>query len=88
MVVLHTSHTSPSKPDDLAYLRQWEYEGILLVSPQGSNDDWYWLHAAMASGPECLAISNDEMRDHHFGLVMASAAFLKWKVSVLRGVCL
>ena len=27
----------------------------------------YWLYAAMASGDGASVVSNDEMRDHHFG---------------------
>lgn len=47
-------------------------------SPQGHNDDWYWLYAAMASGKDCKVVSNDEMRDHHFGM-LAPRAFVRWK---------
>ena len=47
------------------------------------NDDWYWMHAALIHGgnpdkPSVLAITNDEMRDHHFQM-LAQGSFLRWK---------
>ena len=47
------------------------------------NDDWYWMHAALINGgrdgvPSVLAITNDEMRDHHFQM-LAEGSFLRWK---------
>lgn len=52
-------------------------------TPQGLNDDWYWMHAALINGgredkPSVLAITNDEMRDHHFQMT-AQGYFLRWK---------
>ena len=80
LVVLHVSHTLDANLDDeaTALVCKWRSEGILCNSPAGLNDDWLWLYAAVASGPNCRVVSNDEMRDHHYGL-MQSPAFLKWK---------
>jgi len=52
-------------------------------TPAGMNDDWYWMHAALINGgketsPSVLAITNDEMRDHHFQM-LAAGSFLRWK---------
>ena len=49
-----------------------------MSTPRGHNDDWYWLYAALASGSGCKVVSNDEMRDHHFGM-LAPRSFLRWK---------
>ncbi|KAL0051819.1 hypothetical protein WJX82_002667 [Trebouxia sp. C0006] len=48
------------------------------ATPTGSNDDWYWMYAAVKAGPKGLLISNDEMRDHMFQL-LAPRFFHKWK---------
>ena len=48
------------------------------TAPVSMNDDWYWLHAAVASGAQCRVVSNDELRDHHFAM-MGLRAFLHWK---------
>ena len=32
----------------------------------------------MASGERCKVVSNDEMRDHHFGM-LSPRSFLRWK---------
>jgi len=57
----------------------WKRCGELFVCPQGSNDDWYWLYAAVASGNDTFLVSNDEMRDHAFQMLPAPRLFAKWK---------
>eukprot|EP00803_Ostreobium_quekettii_P006002 evm.model.scf_2497EXC.2 EVM.evm.TU.scf_2497EXC.2 scf_2497EXC:13277-15148(+) len=59
------------------------YDGLaakkeLFATPQGSNDDWYWLYAAVRAGHKGILVSNDEMRDHIFDL-LAPKYVLKWK---------
>ncbi|KAJ7947965.1 proteinaceous RNase P 1 [Quillaja saponaria] len=51
-------------------------KGVLYTTPSGSNDDWYWLYAAVKL--KCLLVTNDEMRDHTFEL-LGSSFFMKWK---------
>ena len=51
---------------------------MLYAAPHGSNDDWYWLHAAVAAGERGLVVSNDEMRDHVFQLLSPRFA-ARWK---------
>jgi proteinaceous RNase P len=48
------------------------------AAPHGSNDDWYWMYAAIMAGQDGLLVSNDEMRDHLFSL-LAPKYFKKWK---------
>ncbi|KAL3335937.1 hypothetical protein AABB24_031920 [Solanum stoloniferum] len=57
-------------------LEEWINEKILYGTPFGSNDDWYWLHAAVKR--KCLLVTNDEMRDHIFEL-LGSSFFARWK---------
>ena len=51
----------------------------LFTTPGGSNDDWYWLYAAVIAGPEGRLITNDELRDHVFQMLPAPRLFYKWK---------
>ncbi|VFQ94162.1 unnamed protein product [Cuscuta campestris] len=55
---------------------KWINEGVLYPTPYGSNDDWYWLYAAVKL--KCLLVTNDEMRDHIFQL-LGSNFFTRWK---------
>ncbi|XP_055829631.1 proteinaceous RNase P 2 [Solanum dulcamara] len=57
-------------------LEEWINENILYGTPFGSNDDWYWLYAAVKR--KCLLVTNDEMRDHIFEL-LGSSFFARWK---------
>lgn len=57
---------------------KWDNEGILYRTPYGSNDDWFWMHAALWCGRNTMVLSNDEMRDHHFQMC-AHRSFLRWK---------
>ena len=41
----------------------------MFNTPAGSNDDWYWLYAAVWLGRSVKVVTNDEMRDHHFGML-------------------
>ncbi|KAL1512415.1 hypothetical protein AB1Y20_005671 [Prymnesium parvum] len=80
LLVLHVSHTQTPRigPHAAALIEQWRREGWLYTSPAGHNDDWYWLYAAIAGGKQSYVISNDEMRDHHFGM-LAPRSFMRWK---------
>ncbi|KVI10955.1 proteinaceous RNase P 1, chloroplastic/mitochondrial [Cynara cardunculus var. scolymus] len=79
LVILHSGrvrgqHTG--NPRNKTALQQWNESGALYVTPQGSNDDWYWLYAAISS--KCLLVTNDEMRDHLFEL-LGTNFFPRWK---------
>ncbi len=51
----------------------------LFTTPAGSNDDWYWLYAAVLAGPTGRLVTNDELRDHVFQMLPAPRLFYKWK---------
>jgi len=51
----------------------------LYTTPAGSNDDWYWLYAAVAAGSSGRLVTNDELRDHVFQMLPEPSLFYKWK---------
>ena len=81
LVILHRSRTGapPAKePVGRALLARLRADNALYAAPHGSNDDWYWLHAAVTAGATGLLVSNDEMRDHAFAL-LAPTFVARWK---------
>lgn len=78
LVILHNKRlrSLQGNPTTRKLLDEWFARGILYATPSGSNDDWYWLYAAVKL--KCLLVTNDEMRDHIFEL-LGSSFFLQWK---------
>ena len=65
---LYTSRPADQQPSDELY-----------TTPAGSNDDWYWLHAAVTAGTGGILVTNDELRDHVFQMLPSPRLFYKWK---------
>lgn len=80
LVVLHSRHLAEDRlsPEALDFVKSWRRGGHLYSCNVGNNDDWYWLYAAVRGGEKAILVSNDEMRDHHFGMV-SRRSFLVWK---------
>ncbi|KAJ6853787.1 proteinaceous RNase P 2 [Iris pallida] len=78
LVILHNKRyrTLMENPSNKQLLETWRAKGALYTTPNGSNDDWYWLFAAVKLN--CLLVTNDEMRDHIFEL-LGRSFFPKWK---------
>ncbi|GKV29407.1 hypothetical protein SLEP1_g38339 [Rubroshorea leprosula] len=79
LVILHRNRVTggPARdPNNMKLLESWKKSGALYATPFGSNDDWYWLYAAVSN--KCLLVSNDEMRDHLFQL-LGTSFFPRWK---------
>ncbi|OMO77114.1 Ribonuclease Zc3h12a-like protein [Corchorus olitorius] len=78
LVILHNKRVRAllENPSCRKLVEDWRNNGVLYTTPHGSNDDWYWLYAAVKL--RCLLVTNDEMRDHIFEL-LGSSFFLKWK---------
>ncbi|KAF5193385.1 Proteinaceous rnase p [Thalictrum thalictroides] len=78
LVIMHNKRVSSlmNNTSNQKILEDWQNQGTLYTTPNGSNDDWYWLYAAVKL--KCLLVTNDEMRDHIFEL-FGSNFFLKWK---------
>ncbi|KAL6613741.1 hypothetical protein ACP70R_036011 [Stipagrostis hirtigluma subsp. patula] len=78
LVILHNKRIAKlmENSSNRHLIETWRANGALYTSPSGSNDDWYWLYAAIRLN--CLLVTNDEMRDHIFEL-LGSSFFPKWK---------
>ncbi|XP_038987008.1 proteinaceous RNase P 2-like, partial [Phoenix dactylifera] len=78
LIILHNKRALAlmENPSNRQILEKWRAEGALYTTPTGSNDDWYWLYAAVKL--KCLLVTNDEMRDHIFEL-LGRSIFPKWK---------
>ncbi|MCI14261.1 proteinaceous RNase P 1 chloroplastic/mitochondrial-like, partial [Trifolium medium] len=79
LIVLHHRRIKGDKRDgpiNKALVDRWNNADALYATPTGSNDDWYWLYAAIKF--KCLLVTNDEMRDHLFQL-LGNDFFPKWK---------
>ncbi|KAF2291874.1 hypothetical protein GH714_035951 [Hevea brasiliensis] len=79
LIILHRSRVTggpAQNPRNKNLLEFWKKSGALYATPAGSNDDWYWLYAAVSCN--CLLVTNDEMRDHLFQL-LGTSFFPRWK---------
>ncbi|KAL5763787.1 hypothetical protein ACOSP7_016150 [Xanthoceras sorbifolium] len=78
LIILHNKRLRSllENPSHRKLVQEWMDKGVLYMTPHGSNDDWYWLYAAVKL--RCLLVTNDEMRDHIFEL-LGTNFFLKWK---------
>ncbi|XP_039119517.1 proteinaceous RNase P 1, chloroplastic/mitochondrial [Dioscorea cayenensis subsp. rotundata] len=79
LVILHNRRVKggpANSPNNKALIDSWRKAGVLYVTPHGSNDDWYWLYAAVKC--KSLLVTNDEMRDHLFEL-LGTSFFPRWK---------
>ncbi|EEF36338.1 multidrug resistance pump, putative [Ricinus communis] len=79
LIILHRSRVTggpAQNPNNMKLLEFWKKSGALYATPTGSNDDWYWLYAAVSCN--CLLVTNDEMRDHLFQL-LGTSFFPRWK---------
>ncbi|KAL4527101.1 hypothetical protein Ndes2526A_g01506 [Nannochloris sp. 'desiccata'] len=81
LVLLHVNRTKAQAAQSstaVALLDRLRAEHCFFATPAGSNDDWYWMYAAVAAGNSGLLVSNDEMRDHLFHM-LSPKFFEKWK---------
>ncbi|TYZ58565.1 hypothetical protein PybrP1_009945 [[Pythium] brassicae (nom. inval.)] len=80
LMLLHKRRTLDEQvPEEhRAMVARWAASGEMYNCEAGNNDDWYWLYAAVKLGGRTLAVTNDEMRDHHFQMIH-NRAFVRWK---------
>nr|PNR46869.1 hypothetical protein PHYPA_013989 [Physcomitrium patens]BAN18185.1 pentatricopeptide repeat protein [Physcomitrium patens] len=79
LILLHHRRTKGGPADSsfaARMLSNWKENNSIYTTPTGSNDDWYWLYAAVRF--RCVLVTNDEMRDHLFSL-LGNDFFPKWK---------
>ena len=67
------------KPQNQKLLEKWDSAQELFTTAHGSNDDWYWLYAAVHAGDGAYLVSNDECRDHVFQALPSPKLFYRWK---------
>jgi len=78
LLIMHSRHFFAVPLKFKALVRAWEKSGVLYKTPPRMNDDWFWLHAALDSGPGTLMMTNDELRDHHFQM-LSPRSFVRWQ---------
>ncbi|XP_020089601.1 proteinaceous RNase P 1, chloroplastic/mitochondrial-like isoform X2 [Ananas comosus] len=79
LIIVHNKRLSGDKMDEpfnSKLIEKWKNADAIYATPTGSNDDWYWLYAAIKC--KSLIITNDEMRDHTFQL-LGNDFFPRWK---------
>ncbi|KAH7682466.1 proteinaceous RNase P protein [Dioscorea alata] len=79
LIIIHNKRLTGGWMDEPAnekLLEKWKNADCIYATPTGSNDDWYWLYAAIKC--KSLIVTNDEMRDHLFQL-LGNDFFPKWK---------
>lgn len=79
LILLHHRRTRggpASSSFAIKILNKWQETHAIYTTPTGSNDDWYWLFAAVKY--KCILVTNDEMRDHLFQL-LGNDFFPRWK---------
>jgi proteinaceous RNase P len=79
LILLHHQRTkgrAATASSAMSILKRWQNADCIYTTPTGSNDDWYWLYAAVRY--KCVLVTNDEMRDHLFEL-LGNEFFPKWK---------
>ncbi|MCO5568853.1 hypothetical protein L7F22_022554 [Adiantum nelumboides] len=77
LVILHSRHRQElAKASNGSTLLNKQKDYKAYFTPLGSNDDWFWLYAAVKC--KCMLVSNDQMRDHIFAL-LGTNFFSKWK---------
>ncbi|KAK1264401.1 hypothetical protein QJS04_geneDACA019426 [Acorus gramineus] len=79
LIIVHHKRLSTGKMNETINKKQiekWKNADAVYATPTGSNDDWFWLYAAIKC--KCLIVTNDEMRDHLFH-VLGNDFFPKWK---------
>eukprot|EP00899_Mesostigma_viride_P022293 jgi/Mesvir1/3248/Mv16389-RA.3 len=79
LVVLHNRRTTgplAEREDNAEILARLRRETCLYCTPDKSNDDWYWIYAAVVGNG--FLVSNDLMRDH-LCQMLAPRYFLKWR---------
>lgn len=77
LIILHARHLREVSEENEPHLRTWRQERAIVASPPFLNDDYCWLYAAVAR-VGVYVLTNDQMRDHHFGL-LSPRSFLRWR---------
>ena len=65
---------------EMAVLERLQNKNMLYITPQGSDDDWYWMYCTVSEGRKSSSyvITNDLMRDHRLAF-LEPRPFLRWR---------
>jgi hypothetical protein len=77
LLVLHERHIRKIKQKDTEILDYIKTKTKCFFSPQGMDDDMYWLYASITN-PNANIITNDEMRNHIVNISVGEM-FTEWK---------
>ena len=66
--------------EEIAVLERLQKNNMLYITPQGSDDDWYWMYCTVSEGRKCSSyvVTNDLMRDHRIAF-LEPRPFLRWR---------
>ena len=66
--------------DEIAVLERLQKNNMLYITPQGSDDDWYWMYCTVNEGRKSSSyvVTNDLMRDHRLAF-LEPRPFLRWR---------
>ncbi|WIA12316.1 hypothetical protein OEZ85_012372 [Tetradesmus obliquus] len=80
LLVLHSGRYNDARynhKEAFEWMEGLRKAGRFYVTPGGSNDDWYWMYAAVQARERGLLVSNDQLRDHVWNLLRPKH-MLKW----------
>eukprot|EP00878_Enallax_costatus_P025310 GHUV01027077.1.p1 GENE.GHUV01027077.1~~GHUV01027077.1.p1 ORF type:complete len:260 (+),score=70.86 GHUV01027077.1:968-1747(+) len=80
LLVLHAGRFGDIKQnhkETFTWLEELRSQGRFHIAPAGSNDDWYWMYAAVMAREKGMLVSNDLLRDHVWNLLRPKH-MLKW----------
>ena len=77
LLILHERHIRSISKKDSEILSYIKSKVIHFFSPQGMDDDMYWLYASIYN-PKAKIITNDEMRNHIVNISVGDM-FTEWK---------
>ena len=63
LLILHERHLRNISATNMDILKDIKKKTISFFSPQGNDDDMYWLYYSIVN-PKAKIITNDEMRNH------------------------
>ena len=77
LLILHERHLRNISATNMDILKDIKKKTISFFSPQGNDDDMYWLYSSIVN-PRAKIITNDEMRNHIVNIA-AGDMFTEWK---------
>ena len=66
--------------EELSILDRLHQDNMIYITPQGSDDDWYWMFCTVNEGRKrpSYVVTNDLMRDHKLAF-LEPRPFFRWR---------